>query len=109
MKILNEYGEIEISVQAIRRLVYFAVLESYGPVNIESDTFLGKFFSKEEEKIKVEEMEDGSVNVDVYLELEYGVKIPEVCKNIIDNVRHTLKEIGGVEEVNVNVHVIGLR
>ncbi len=109
MRIVNEHGEIELSVQAIRRLVYFAVLESYGPVNIEAESFLGKFFSKEEEKIKVEEVEDGSVGVDIYLELEYGVKIPEVCKNIIDNVRHTLKEMGGVEEVTVNVHIIGLR
>ncbi len=109
MKIVNEYGEIEISVQAIRRMVYFAVLESYGPVNIESENIFGRFFSKEEERIKVEESEDGSVSVDVYLELEYGVKITEVAKNIIDNVIHTLKEMGGVEEVRVNVHVIGLR
>ena len=106
---LNEYGEIELSPQAIRKLVYYAVLESYGPVNIESEGFLGKFFSKEEERIKVEEREDGSVNVDVYLELEYGVKITEVSRNIIDNVKHTLKEIGGIEDVTVNVHVIGLR
>jgi len=33
------------------------------------------------------------------------VKISEVAKNIIGNVTHKLKNLGGCEDVEVNVHV----
>ena len=109
MKRMLEYGELELTMHAIRKLVYFAVMESYGPVNIESESFFGKFFGKEEERIKVEEKEDGKVVVDLYLDIEYGVKVTEVGRNIIDNVTHKLRELGGINEVKVGVHVTGVK
>jgi len=39
MKFQTEYGEVEITVNAIRRLVYLAVLETYGPISIGSDNW----------------------------------------------------------------------
>jgi len=109
MKKTLDIGEMEILPHAIKKLVYFAVLESYGPVNIESDSFLAKFFGKEEEKIKVEELDEDVVQVDLFLDIEFGVKITEVARNIIDNVSHKLKELGGVDNVVVNVYVTSVK
>ena len=104
-----DIGEMEILPHAIKKLVYFAVMESYGPVNIESDSLLTKFFGREEEKIKVEEVGETTVQVDLFLDIEFGVKITEVARNIIDNVSHKLKELGGIENVIVNVYVTGVK
>ena len=111
MKIKLRYGELEVSLHAIKKLIYLAVSESYGPVNIESNSPLNisKFFGKEEEKIHVEETGDRSIFVEVYLDVEYGVKIPEVARNTIDNIKHKLIELAGAEEVTVNIYVIGVR
>ncbi len=109
MKKFTEYGEITITGHAIKKLVYFAVMESYGPVNIESDSFFGRLFGREEEKVKVEEKDNEEVIVDLFLDLEYGVKISEVARNIIDNVKHKLKELGGIDKVTVNVHITNLK
>jgi uncharacterized alkaline shock family protein YloU len=111
MKIKLRYGELEVSLHAIKKIVYLAVSESYGPVNIESNSPLNisKFFGKEEEKIRIEETGDRSVFVEVYLDVEYGVKIPEVARNTIDNIKHKLTELAGAEEVTVNIYVIGVR
>lgn len=105
-----EYGDLEVSLKALKKLAYIATLQSYGPVNISSDSFFGKLFGeKEEERIKVEEHDNGKVIVDIYIEVEYGVKISEVAKNIMESVSHLMRNIGGCEDVEVNVHVTGVR
>ncbi len=110
MVVKLEYGDLEISLKTLKKLAYIATKQSYGPVNIASDSFFGKLFGeKEEERIKVEELDNGKVIVDLYLELEYGVKVSEVAKNIMENVTHILNTIGGCEDVEVNVHVTGIR
>jgi uncharacterized alkaline shock family protein YloU len=45
----------------------------------------------------------------VYIEVEYGVNIREVAKNIADNVAHKLKTLAGCEKLNITVHVVGIR
>jgi uncharacterized alkaline shock family protein YloU len=105
-----EYGDLEVSLKALKKLAYIATLQSYGPVNISSDSFFGKLFGeKEEERIKVEEHDNGKVVVDIYIEVEYGVKITEVAKNIMENVSHVMRNVGGCEDVEFNVHVTGVR
>ncbi len=109
MRKILDIGELEILPHAVKKLAYFAVMESYGPVNIESDSFLTRFFGREEEKIKVEEIDENTVQVDLFLDIEFGVKITEVARNIIDNVSHKLRELGGIENVIVNVYVTGVK
>jgi uncharacterized alkaline shock family protein YloU len=109
MKLQTEYGELDITIQALRRLVYLAVMETYGPVNISGESWITKWFGKEEERIRTEEDDFGHIKVDIYLELEYGLKITEVARNIVENVTHKLKTLGGCENAEVNVHVIGIR
>lgn len=109
MKFQTEYGEVEITVNAIRRLVYLAVMETYGPISIGSDNWFSKWFSSEEGKIKVEEDEYGRINIDIFVEVEYGTKVTEVGRNIEENVKHKLSYLANCENVEVNVHIIGVR
>jgi len=47
--------------------------------------------------------------VDLYVVLEYGVRISEVARNIMDNVKFRVEKALGVPIEEVNVHVQGLR
>lgn len=109
MRFQTEYGDVEIAVNAIRKIVYLAVLETYGPISIGSDNWFSKWFSSEEGKIKVEEDEYGRITIDIFVEVEYGTKVTEVGKNIEENVRHKLSYLANCENVEVNVHITGVR
>ncbi len=43
--------------------------------------------------------------VDVYVVLDYGVKIPEVALRVQENVRNAIETMTGLVVVEVNVHV----
>ncbi|WP_448379080.1 Asp23/Gls24 family envelope stress response protein [Fervidobacterium sp.] len=109
MKFQTEYGEVEITVNAIRKLVYLSVLETYGPISIGSDNWFSRWFSSEEGKIKVEEDEYGHLKIDIFVEVEFGTKVTEVGKNIEENVVHKLRAFANCENPEVNVHIIGVR
>jgi len=46
--------------------------------------------------------------VDVTIVAEYGVRIPEVCGEIQDNVKRAIESMTGLEVVEVNVQVVGV-
>ncbi len=109
MRIETEYGDIEITANAIRKMVYMSAIESAGPVNISAKNWLEKIFSSDESKIKVEEDEIGNIKVDLFLEVEYGVKLPEVANALIEKVQSELKTYLNCESVDVNVHFTSLK
>jgi len=43
--------------------------------------------------------------VDLYIVLEYGVKIPEVAQRVQENVRSAIETMTALQVVEVNVHV----
>ena len=53
--------------------------------------------------------DNGQVVVDLYVVLEYGVRISEVARNIMSNVKFALESSLGVPVVHVNVNVQGIR
>ncbi|HOY26610.1 MAG TPA: Asp23/Gls24 family envelope stress response protein [Mesotoga sp.] len=114
MQVTTEFGKIDISLQAICSIVKKVVSESYGPVNVGTPQtgFLAKLFGTAEDTrkgIKVTEEIDGTLEIDVDLILEYGVRIPTVVENIQENVFHKLKELTEATNIKVNIHVVGLQ
>jgi len=55
MKIQTEFGELDITLNAIRKLVYLAILETYGPVSISTENWLSKIVGSEESRVKIQE------------------------------------------------------
>lgn len=47
--------------------------------------------------------------VDLYVVMWYGVKIPDVAWDIQDNVKQAIENMTGLEVVEVNVHVQGVK
>ena len=49
--------------------------------------------------------EGDEVDIDLYVTMVYGVSLPVVAKNMIDNVRYRVQETTGIKVANVNIHV----
>jgi uncharacterized alkaline shock family protein YloU len=46
--------------------------------------------------------------VDLAIVAEYGVRIPEVCAEIQENVKRAIESMTGLEVVEVNINVLGV-
>ena len=49
------------------------------------------------------------LDVDLYIIVEYGISISEVCKTIVETVRYKLESMTGVKVRKVGVSVEGIR
>ena len=112
-KITNDLGEVNISKDVIAIMAGLTAMECYGLVGMASQTFqdgIAALVGKENltRGIKIDVIEEGVV-LDLYIIVEYGVKISEVANNVIDRVKYTLEENAGVKVKEVNINVQGVR
>ena len=108
----NEYGQVTISEDIIATVAGYAATENYGVVGMSAKTATDailKLVGSEANKkrgVKVSFIGDGDeVDIDLYVTMVYGVSLPVVAKNMIDNVRYRVQETTGIKVANVNIHV----
>ncbi|MCS6843418.1 MAG: Asp23/Gls24 family envelope stress response protein [Caldilineales bacterium] len=108
----SKLGRIEVSPSAIATLTAEAVKECYGVVGMASRSLLtdlaGSLQRGSPRGVEVH-IDGDRVTVDVYVIVEYGVRITEVAAGVMRRVRFTLENTLGVPVEAVNVHVQGLR
>lgn len=46
--------------------------------------------------------------IDLYIVVEYGVRIPEVAQKVQENVKRAVESMTGLELVEINIHVQGV-
>jgi uncharacterized alkaline shock family protein YloU len=52
---------------------------------------------------------DGQITIDLYVILEYGVRISEVAHNIMSAIKFRVERTLGMPVAQVNIHIQGLR
>jgi uncharacterized alkaline shock family protein YloU len=105
----TQLGTIEVTPGAVATIASQAVLECYGVVGI-SSRGLAEVLRREHRHQGVEvQLKDGSIVIDVYVIIEYGVRITTVAHNVMEGVRFAVEKALGVPVAQVNVHVQGLR
>jgi len=106
-------GRIEVSPAAVAGLAGAAVFECYGVVGMSRPTLysgLAEVLQREHFRRGVQvRIVEQKIVVDLYVVLEYGVRISEVAHNIMENVKFRVEKALGVPISEVNVHVQGLR
>jgi uncharacterized alkaline shock family protein YloU len=109
----SRLGRIEVSPAAIAGLAGAAVLECYGVVGMSRPTVyrrVAEVLQRDHHRrgIRVRVV-DQRIVIDLYVILEYGVRISEVAHNIIENVKFRVEKTLSVPIDEINVHVQGLR
>jgi uncharacterized alkaline shock family protein YloU len=106
-------GRIEVSPRAIASLASDAVLGCYGVVGMAASTVrdgIAQVLQVENRHRGVQvNAKDGQVTVDLYVVIEYGIRISEVAQNVMDSVKFTVERALGMPVAEVNVHVQGVR
>ena len=106
-------GTLKVSNDCIADLAGYAALECYGVVGMAmSDAENGVTrllpFNRLRNGIGVA-MEDGRIVVDIHVVLEPGVNMSSVSANLVSSVKFILKQIAELDDVEVRVHIEGIR
>jgi uncharacterized alkaline shock family protein YloU len=105
-------GKIEVLPNAIHSIAVQAISECYGVVGIAAPRLLlGRPVvlrpEHQNQGVQMRIINDQIV-LDVYVVLEYGLRISEIGHNIMSTVKFAVEKMLGVPVVAVNVNVQGL-
>ena len=112
-KIRNEIGTIHITEDVMLKVAGYAALECYGIVAMSSKRAkddIVQWLGRENlsKGVQLRLVED-KLDVDLFIIVEYGISIAEVCKTIVDTVRYKLESMTGIQVRRVNISVEGVR
>lgn len=111
--IKNEYGRVVVSEKVIRQLAAQAAQETYGIVGLAAQNVKDGLF----ELLRVEnntrgvniEINEQSIDIDLIVIMEYGVRIAIVAENIIEKVKYNIESNTHLTVNSVNIIVQGIR
>jgi len=112
-KINNELGLITISEDVLLKVAGYAALECYGIVAMSSkrakDGFV-EWLGRENltKGVQLHVTDDG-IDIDLFIIVEYGISIVEVCNIIKSQVCYKIENMTGAKVRKVNISVEGIR
>jgi uncharacterized alkaline shock family protein YloU len=108
----NPLGNIFVSHRAIATIASQAALLSYGVIGLAAKNLaegLAQALTKDPMLGVTINFDGKIVEIDLYIIVEYGVRIKSVASSVADNVRYQVEKALGLPVNNVNIHVRGLR
>ena len=114
MKIdINENnGFVSINKDVIAQIAHQSVMESYGFVGFGYkergmlQILKGENLTK---GVNIEENENGSINAEVYVIVQYGVNIETVAGNLIEKIKYNIENMTSLKVNDIVVNVQGVR
>ncbi len=107
-----EYGEVKISDDVVETIASLAASEVKGVCSLTgglTSDFVEKLSKKKYSKGVKVDVTERDVNVSLYLILEYGVNVVEVAEKVQENVKQQIELMTGLNVVEVNVFVQGVK
>ena len=107
----NGVGSIRIADEVVGIIAGLAAMEVTGVAGMSAGLvggiaeMLGKKNLSKGVKVEVGEREAA---VDLFIIVEYGVRIPDVALRVQENVKRAIESITGLDVVEVNIHVQGV-
>lgn len=107
----NDVGSIRIADEVVGIIAGLAATEVTGVAGMSAGLvggiaeMLGKKNLSKGVKVEVGEREAA---VDLYIIVEYGVRIPDVALRVQENVKRGIESMTGLDVVEVNIHVQGV-
>jgi uncharacterized alkaline shock family protein YloU len=108
----NPLGNIYVYHRAIATIACQSAMSSYGVVGLAAKNLaegLAQVIVKDP-SMGVDVQYDGkTIQIDLYIIIEYGTRIKSVAASVSDSVRYQVEKAMGLPVTRVNVHVRGLR
>ena len=105
------FGTVKIAGEVVSVIAGLAAMEVQGVAGMSSGItgdiaeLLGRRNLAKGVKVEVGEREAA---IDIYIIVDYGVRIPEVAWKVQQNVKQAIESMTGREVVEVNIHIQGV-
>ena len=113
MKVKNEIGYIDITRKAIADIAGNAAMECYGLVGMAhkrgKDGLIEILSGDQANKGVGVIIEDDRLVIDLYVIVEYAIKISVVAENIISNVKYRVEKETSLKVKRISVNVVSVR
>lgn len=108
---VNEAGAVKIASEVVTVIASMAAMEVKGVAGMSggfTDDIVEKFGVKSSNKgIKVQ-VGETETSIDLFLNVEYGVKIPDVAWEVQQSVKKAVETMTGLKVMEVNIHIQGI-
>lgn len=107
----QEHGDVNISDDVVGTIASIAAAEIAGVNGLNggiAGDLAGIFGKKNLSKGVKITLEENSVQIDLSVIVDYGIKIPDVSWQIQENVKSAVETMTGLKVKEVNVHVTGV-
>lgn len=113
IKYVNHLGKVTIDDSIITNISVASVMQSYGVVGLASASAKDGIYkllgvNKMQRGVHIKRLDNGNIEINISLFLKYGVRIPVVCQNIIENVKYNVEKSLNVRVAEVNIFVQGI-
>lgn len=106
-KDLDNYGKVIFADEVVATIAGLAAVEVQGVASMSSG-IVEKFGKKSPSRGVKVEVGEKEAAIDLYVIVEYGVRIPEVAWNIQENVKKAVETMTGLNVVEVNIYIQGI-
>lgn len=109
--VVNELGEIKVSEEVVGIIASTASADVDGVAGMSGGfagglvEMLGRKNLSKGVKVEVGEKEAA---IDLFIVVEYGYRIPEVCWEVQEKVKKHVGDMTGLDVIEVNVHIQGV-
>lgn len=110
----NDLGTIRIKPEAIARYAGSVAIESFGIVGMAAVNVkdgLVRLLKRDSltRGVRVILTEDNKIKIDFHVIVVYGINIPTVTQNLIENVTYKVEKFAGMPVKRIRVYIEGLR
>lgn len=108
----EDTGKVNISDEVVATIAGIAACEIKGIAGMSGnalDVISQKLGAKKspQKGVKVVVNPDGAV-IDLYIVVEFGIRIPELAWEVQENVKNSVESMTGIEVLKVNIHIEGV-
>lgn len=103
-------GSLQISTEVIEKIARHAALEVKGVTGVKSANSAAKSLIEKisQQKAVIVAIKNDVADVTVSIVVGYGVKIPEICEQVQQNVKEAIQSMTSISVARVDVVVSGL-
>ena len=109
----NPNGTVSFATEVVATIAGLAATEVDGVASmISPSSGLADMFSRKSNRnltkgVRID-LEDNRVSVDITITVDYGSPVPDVARNIQENVKKAIETMSGLDVKKVDVHVTGI-
>ena len=103
-------GKITLDRKILTSIINLAAKEINGVESVTNSSrpWYKKLFSRYDDGVEIKFEKNGTLTVDVFVNIYVGFSVPDIAYRIQENIRNSLSTMVALKPLKINVHVINV-